>query len=149
LLLRKCASAYLQRRPYIAAPAGIPAWVALRQKCPGQEPKIFSKLLVHGGEGKSRWLQLPPEWPCPSPTSISGRKVGQHLVNLTDAWGRIRTAAAFNNLRIHGLWRTVESWLVRDGASLHWVGSVLDHKNQKDYRQLCRIFRLGAAQGAR
>ena len=37
----------------------------------------------------------------------------------------------FHDLRIHDLRRTVESWLVRDGASLHLVGVVLNHKDQK------------------
>jgi len=66
-----------------------------------------------------------------NPYIICGRKAGQHLVNLKDAWGRIRTAAGLNDLRIHDLRRTVGSWLVRDGASLHLVGSVLNHKDQK------------------
>jgi Phage integrase family len=65
------------------------------------------------------------------PYIICGRKAGQHLVNLTDAWSRIRTAARLSDLRIHDLRRTVGSWLVRDGASLHLVGSVLNHKDQK------------------
>jgi integrase len=66
-----------------------------------------------------------------NPYIICGRKAGQHLVNLTDAWSRIRKAAGLNDLRIHDLRRTVGSWLVRDGASLHLVGSVLNHKDQK------------------
>jgi integrase len=66
-----------------------------------------------------------------NPFIICGRKTGQHLVNLTDAWSRIRTAAGLSDLRIHDLRRTVGSWLVRDGASLHLVGSVLNHKDQK------------------
>jgi hypothetical protein len=53
------------------------------------------------------------------------------LVNLNDAWSRIRKAAGLNDLRIHDLRRTVGSWLVRDGASLHLVGSLLNHKDQK------------------
>lgn len=53
------------------------------------------------------------------------------MVNLNDAWNRIRAAAGLNDLRIHDLRRTVGSWLVRDGASLHLVGSVLNHKDQK------------------
>jgi hypothetical protein len=56
---------------------------------------------------------------------------GQHLVNLTDPWSRIRKSAELNDLRIHDLRRTVGSWLVRDGASLHLVGAVLNHKDQK------------------
>ncbi len=66
-----------------------------------------------------------------NPYIICGKKLGQHLVNLTDAWSRIRAAAGLDDLRIHDLRRTVGSWLVRDGASLHLVGSVLNHKDQK------------------
>lgn len=66
-----------------------------------------------------------------NPYIICGRKAGQPLVNLNDAWNRIRAAAGLNDLRIHDLRRTVGSWLVRDGASLHLVGSVLNHKDQK------------------
>jgi integrase len=66
-----------------------------------------------------------------NPCIICGRKAGQPLVNLNDAWSRIRAAAGLNDLRIHDLRRTVGSWLVRDGASLHLVGSVLNHKDQK------------------
>jgi len=66
-----------------------------------------------------------------NPYIICGRKTGQPSVNLNDAWSRIRKAAGLNDLRIHDLRRTVGSWLVRDGASLHLVGSVLNHKDQK------------------
>lgn len=66
-----------------------------------------------------------------NPYIICGRKAGQPLVNLNDAWNRIRAAAGLHDLRIHDLRRTVGSWLVRDGASLHLVGSVLNHKDQK------------------
>jgi integrase len=66
-----------------------------------------------------------------NPYIICGRKAGQPLVNLNDAWNRIRSAAGLHDLRIHDLRRTVGSWLVRDGASLHLVGSVLNHKDQK------------------
>jgi hypothetical protein len=66
-----------------------------------------------------------------NPYIICGRKAGHPLVNLNDAWNRIRAAASLLELRIHDLRRTVGSWLVRDGASLHLVGSVLNHKDQK------------------
>jgi len=46
-------------------------------------------------------------------------------------WRRIRKETGFHDLRIHDLRRTVGSWLVRDGASLHLVGAVLNHKDQK------------------
>jgi integrase len=66
-----------------------------------------------------------------NPYIICGRRSGQPLVNLNDAWNRIRATAGLDDLRIHDLRRTVGSWLVRDGASLHLVGSVLNHKDQK------------------
>ena len=46
-------------------------------------------------------------------------------------WRRVRAETGFKDLRIHDLRRTVGSWLVRDGASLHLVGAVLNHKDQK------------------
>jgi Phage integrase family len=46
-------------------------------------------------------------------------------------WRRIRAETGFHDLRIHDLRRTVGSWLARDGASLHLVGAVLNHKDQK------------------
>jgi integrase len=45
--------------------------------------------------------------------------------------GPNRHGRGTEGLRIHDLRRTVGSWLVRDGASLHLVGSVLNHKDQK------------------
>jgi len=66
-----------------------------------------------------------------NPYIIRGRKAGQPMVNVNMAWKRIRTAAELPDVRIHDLRRTVGSWLVRDGASLHLVGSVLNHKDQK------------------
>jgi hypothetical protein len=53
------------------------------------------------------------------------------LVYLDAMWRRIRKRTGFHDLRIHDLRRTVGSWLVRDGASLHLVGAVLNHKDQK------------------
>src|ERR1017187_7717590 len=45
-------------------------------------------------------------------------------------WRRVRAETGFKDLRIHDLRRTVGSWLVRDGASLHLVGAVLNHRDQ-------------------
>jgi len=66
-----------------------------------------------------------------NPYIICGKLPGQHLKNLRSAWIRVRAAAGLTNLRMHDLRRTVGSWLVRDGASLHLVGAVLNHKDQK------------------
>jgi hypothetical protein len=52
-------------------------------------------------------------------------------VYLDAMWRRIRKKTGFYDLRIHDLRRTIGSWLVRDDASLHLVGAVLNHKDQK------------------
>ena len=67
-----------------------------------------------------------------SSSAQPANKSGQHLVNLTAAWIRIHATAGLSDLRIHDLRRTVGSWLVRDGASLHlgWLalGSTRDSR---------------------
>ena len=60
-----------------------------------------------------------------------GSIVGSPIAYLDSTWRRIRKATGLHDLRIHDLRRTVGSWLVRDGASLHLVGAVLNHKDQK------------------
>ena len=62
---------------------------------------------------------------------ICGAIPGQPLAYLDAMWRRIRAETGFHDLRIHDLRRTVGSWLVRDGVSLHLVGAVLNHKDQK------------------
>jgi integrase len=66
-----------------------------------------------------------------NPYIICGDIPGEPLVYLDAMWRRIRKRTGFYDLRIHDLRRTVGSWLVRDGASLHLVGAVLNHKDQK------------------
>jgi hypothetical protein len=66
-----------------------------------------------------------------NPYIICGRLTGQPLKGLQPAWARIRTAAALEDVRLHDLRRTVGSWLVREGSSLHLVGAVLNHKDSK------------------
>jgi integrase len=62
---------------------------------------------------------------------ICGAKSGSRLVNLRKPWVRIRELAGIPDLRLHDVRRTVGSWLVQDGATLHLVGSVLNHKDPK------------------
>ena len=62
---------------------------------------------------------------------ICGAKAGSHLTYLSSAWRRIRKVAGLEDLRLHDLRRTVGSWLVQSGESLHLVGQVLNHKDTK------------------
>jgi len=66
-----------------------------------------------------------------NPYIICGKFTGQPLKDLRSAWARVRTAAGLQHVRIHDLRRTVGSWLVQGGASLHLVGAVLNHKDPK------------------
>jgi integrase len=62
---------------------------------------------------------------------ICGAKPGKPMAGLRKVWLRIRTAARMPDLRIHDVRRTVGSWLVQDGRSLHLVGAVLNHQDTK------------------
>ena len=66
-----------------------------------------------------------------NPYIICGKFPGQPLKDLRSAWLRVGTAAALQHVRIHDLRRTVGSWLVQGGASLHLVRAVLNHKDPK------------------
>ncbi len=54
-----------------------------------------------------------------------GKKEGRHLVNIDKPWGRIRKAAAIEDVRIHDLGRTVGSWLTQDNVDLKKIKDAL------------------------
>jgi Phage integrase family len=62
---------------------------------------------------------------------ICGHKPGTHLVDLHPAWHRVRKMAQMEDVRLHDLRRTVGSWMVQHGESLHLVGQILNHKDPK------------------
>jgi integrase len=68
---------------------------------------------------------------------ICGKNPGTHLVGLRHIWHRIRTAADLPDVRLHYLRRTVGSWLVQHGESLHLVGQILNHRDTKNDRGVC------------
>jgi len=65
-----------------------------------------------------------------NPFILPGKLAGAHLVNISKPWGRVRTAAGVDDVRLHDLRRTVGSWLAQSGNSLHLIGRVLNHSNQ-------------------
>ncbi|HYN76526.1 MAG TPA: tyrosine-type recombinase/integrase [Lamprocystis sp. (in: g-proteobacteria)] len=65
-----------------------------------------------------------------NPFILPGKLAGAHLVNVSKPWGRVRTAAGVEDVRLHDLRRTVGSWLAQSGNSLHLIGRVLNHSNQ-------------------
>lgn len=64
-----------------------------------------------------------------NPYLLPGHIKGQHLVNISKPWLRIRRRAGVEDLRLHDLRRTVGSWLAQSGSSLHLIGRVLNHSN--------------------
>jgi integrase len=82
-----------------------------------------------------------------NPYVICGKINGQHLKNLRPAWVRVRIAAGLEDVTLHDLRRTVGSWLVREGSSLHLVGAVLNHKDPKTTAGYA-YFQIGDRQAA-
>jgi len=64
-----------------------------------------------------------------NPFILPGARRGQHLVNISKPWGRVRERAGVPDVRLHDLRRTVGSWLAVAGADLHLIGKVLNHSN--------------------
>jgi integrase len=66
-----------------------------------------------------------------NPFIICGTQPRQPMKGLDSPWHRVRRAAGLEGVRLHDLRRTVGSWLVQSGTSLHLVGEVLNHKDPK------------------
>jgi len=64
-----------------------------------------------------------------NPHVIPGARAGQPLNNIDKAWRRIRKRAGLEDVRIHDLRRTFGSHLAQDGASLHLIGTILNHRD--------------------
>jgi integrase len=64
-----------------------------------------------------------------NPHVIPGIRAGQPLKNIDRAWRRIRSRAALTDIRLHDLRRTTGSFLAQDGASLHLIGRILNHRD--------------------
>ena len=60
---------------------------------------------------------------------LPGHIHGRPLVNVAKPWGRIRTAAGLEDVRLHDLRRTVGSWMATNGASLPLIAAALGHSN--------------------
>jgi integrase len=64
-----------------------------------------------------------------NPYVFPGRKHGQHLVNITKPWQRVKAKAGIEDLRLHDLRRTVGSWLAQGGVDLATIRDTLRHKS--------------------
>lgn len=64
-----------------------------------------------------------------NPYVFPGRKKGQHLVNISKPWIRVKQAAGIEGLRLHDLRRTVGSMLAQGGVDLATIKETLRHKS--------------------
>lgn len=76
-----------------------------------------------------------------NPYIFPGHVKGKHLVNISKPWNRIRKHAGLESVRLHDLRRTVGSWLAQSGNSLHLIGEVLNHSNQRTTAVYARFAR--------
>lgn len=74
-----------------------------------------------------------------NPYVFPGAKQGAHLVNIDKPWQRIRGRAGLDDVRIHDLRRTLGSWLAQSGNSLHLIGRILNHSDQKTTETYARF----------
>lgn len=64
-----------------------------------------------------------------NPHVIVGAHAGKPLNNIDKAWRRVRARAGLDDVRIHDLRRTAGSHLAQDGAPLHLIGKILNHRD--------------------
>lgn len=65
------------------------------------------------------------------PWVFPGHKHGQHLVNLSKPWQRVRKRAGLEDVRIHDLRRSLGSMMVQAGASLYVTQRALRHSDSR------------------
>lgn len=70
----------------------------------------------------------------PSPTAP-----GKPMRDVKRSWRRIRDEAGLPDVRLHDLRRTVGSWLATSGASLHLIGTVLNHADSETTKIYARL----------
>ncbi len=63
-----------------------------------------------------------------NPHVIVGARQGAHLVNIKDPWAIIRSAAGFDDVRLHDLRHSFASVGARGGMSLPVIGALLGHR---------------------
>ena len=74
-----------------------------------------------------------------NPFVIPGDKPGQHLVNISKAWDRVRGRANLQDITLHDLRRSVGSWLAISGHSLLEIGKVLGHSSPRTTQIYARL----------
>jgi len=76
--------------------------------------------------GKSEWL-------------FPGYGKSGHVVEVKDAWNRIRTRAGVPDVTVHDLRRTLGSWLAASGYSLPLIGKALNHSDVSSTQIYARL----------
>ena len=89
------------------------------------DSKTGKKTVVLGGA--ARYLLGGLQRSRGNPFVFPGKKPGQHLVNLSKPWGRIRKLARIEDVRLHDLRHTFGSIGASAGLSLPMIGKMLGH----------------------
>ncbi|MGD9726415.1 MAG: tyrosine-type recombinase/integrase [Hyphomicrobiaceae bacterium] len=89
-----------------------------------------------------------------NPWVLPGHVRGSHLVNLQKPWRSLRTAAGFDDVRLHDLRHSYASVAVEAGGSLPVIGNLLGHRNAQTTARYAHVAndvadRLAEAAGAR
>jgi integrase len=85
------------------------------------------KKTIQLGEAAVELLTNMPRY-VGSPYVIPGQKSGQHLVGLPKIWGRIKTKAGVEDVRLHDLRHSFASSAALAGMSLPFIGALLGHR---------------------
>ena len=64
-----------------------------------------------------------------NPYVFCGKKPGEHLIDFTKTWQRIRKKANIPDVRIHDLRHSFASFALKKGVDLYTVSKLLGHKN--------------------
>ena len=64
-----------------------------------------------------------------NPYLFPGRRRGQHLINIHDAWDLIRKRAGLEDVRIYDLRHTYASIQSGNGESIVEIGALMGHRN--------------------
>ncbi|MBS1952558.1 MAG: site-specific integrase [Cyanobacteria bacterium SZAS-4] len=91
-------------------------------------PDVVSILKTRHGERESK------RWVFPSDVSRTG-----HLIDITNAWGRILKRTGIQNARLHDHRRTLAAWEMLTGSDIAIVGKMLGHSDLRSTQIYARL----------
>lgn len=74
-----------------------------------------------------------------NPFLLPGHRRGRHIVNIEDAWVRIRARAKLEDVRLHDLRHSYASVVAAGGSSLPIIGALLGHRNPQTTQRYAHL----------